>query len=60
MDIVKYDQVMVIDDLFTDEEILWMDTYFTYFDGWQLIFDDSPDDNLSTYSLGRAINLNNS
>ena len=55
MDIVKYDQVMVIDDLFTDDEILYMDTYFTHFDGWQLIFDNAPDDNLSTYSLGRAI-----
>ena len=46
MDIIKYDQVMVIDDLFTSEEVEMMDTYFTYFDGWQLIFDDSPDDNL--------------
>ena len=55
MEIYKHDQVMVIDDLFTDDEILYMDTYFTHFDGWQLIFDNAPDDTLSTYSLGRVI-----
>tara|TARA_B100001113_G_scaffold196016_1_gene160768 strand:+ start:345 stop:953 length:609 start_codon:yes stop_codon:yes gene_type:complete len=59
MDIVKYDQVMVIDNLFSPEEVEMMDTYFTYFDGWQFIFDDSPDDNLSTFSLGRAIDYPN-
>ena len=57
MDAIKFDQVMVIDDLFTHEECEFMHEYFTRFDGWQFIFDDSPDD--PYYSLGRAIDQPN-
>ena len=42
MKLIKREQVIVIDDLFTKDEIQWMEDYFTLFDGWQLIFDD-PD-----------------
>ena len=58
MKLIKREQVLVIDDLFTTEEIEWMEDYFTVFNGWQLIFDD-PSQNLSSYSLGQIIDLPN-
>lgn len=58
MKLIKREQVLVIDDLFTTEEIEWMEDYFTIFNGWQLIFDD-PSQNLSSYSLGQVIDLPN-
>ena len=55
---IKREQVIVIDDIFTKDEIQWMEDYFTLFDGWQLIFDD-PEQSLSQYSLGQVIDLPN-
>ncbi|AGG54143.1 DNA endonuclease V [Synechococcus phage S-SSM4] len=58
MKLIKREQVIVIDDIFTKDEIQWMEDYFTLFDGWQLIFDD-PEQSLSQYSLGQVIDLPN-
>jgi len=55
---MKREQVLVLDDLFTEEEIGWMEDYFTLFNGWQLIFDD-PSQNLNSYSLGQIIDYPN-
>ncbi len=58
MKIMKREQVMVIDDLFTKREVEQMEEYFVHFDGWQLIFDD-PSQSLNTYSLGKVIDQPN-
>ena len=58
MKLIKREQVIVIDDIFTKDEIQWMEDYFTLFDGWQLIFDD-PEQSLTQYSLGQVIDLPN-
>lgn len=55
----KRNQVVVIDNLFTLKEIEYIHEYFLRFDGWQFIFDDSPEDDTATYSLGRAIDQPN-
>jgi len=47
------------DNVFTTQEIWWMNEYMERFDGWQLIFDDSTDQGVATYSLGRAIDKPN-
>ena len=54
MKMVKREQVIILDDLFTKREVEQMEEYFIHFDGWQLIFDD-PSQSLNTYSLGKVI-----
>ena len=55
---VKREQVIILDDLFTEREVQQMEEYFIHFDGWQLIFDD-PSQDLSSYSLGKVIDQPN-
>ena len=58
MKMVKREQVIILDDLFTEREVQQMEEYFIHFDGWQLIFDD-PSQDLSSYSLGKVIDQPN-
>lgn len=51
--------IKVFDDVFTPQEIWWMNHYMEMFDGWQLIFDDDQTQRGSTYSLGRVIDKPN-
>ena len=55
---VKREQGIILDDLFTEREVQQMEEYFIHFDGWQLIFDD-PSQDLSSYSLGKVIDQPN-
>lgn len=55
----KRNQVVVVDNIFSKKEIEYIHEYFLRFDGWQFIFDDSPDDDSSKYSLGRVIDQPN-